>query len=71
MLVKERSECYRDKKMPESGPKECPMCGGSMQLKRSQIVTQVPGNPEATTRPVAEWVCPDCDYYEEAEGENA
>jgi len=39
----------------------CPLCGGTMDLKRTQRVTQVPGNPKAT----AEWVCPDCDYFEE------
>jgi rubredoxin len=29
---------------------------------------QVPGNPKATRQISAEWVCPDCDYFEEAEG---
>ena len=53
--------------MSETGPRECPMCAGSMQLKRTQTVTQVPGNPKATVKNVAEWVCPDCDYFEEAD----
>jgi transposase len=35
--------------------KECPLCGG---------------NPETATRTVREWICPDCDNFEEAgEGE--
>lgn len=41
-----------------------------MQLKRTQTVMQVPGNPKPTAKKVAEWVCPDCDYFEEAEEEN-
>ena len=43
------------------------MCGGSMQLKRGQSVTHIPGNPKPTIKQTAEWVCPDCDYFEEAE----
>jgi uncharacterized protein with PIN domain len=47
--------------------RECPLCGGTMRLKRSETVVQVPGNPKTTSRTTAEWVCPDCDYFEEAE----
>ena len=43
------------------------MCGGSMRLKQNQIVVQTPGNPTATPRTEREWICPDCDYFEEAE----
>jgi hypothetical protein len=50
--------------------KECPLCGGSMKLREQQSVVQVPGNPSATTRLTREWICPDCDYFEEAEEEN-
>jgi hypothetical protein len=49
--------------------KECPLCGESMRLNESRNVQQVPGNPGATTRKVREWVCPECDYFEEAEAE--
>jgi len=45
------------------------MCGGSMQLKRTQSETHVPGNPQPTTARSTEWVCPDCDYFEEADEE--
>jgi transposase len=55
--------------MPEPQSKDCPLCGGTMRLKRFQSVAQVPGNPKPTTRNVAEWVCPDCEYFEEAEEE--
>jgi rubredoxin len=49
--------------------RECPMCGGSMRLKRSAALVQIPGNPRPTPRPSAEWICPDCDYFEEADEE--
>jgi hypothetical protein len=40
-----------------------------MLLKVGHPVVRVPGNPDDTTRRTAEWVCPDCDYFEEAEGD--
>ena len=40
-----------------------------MRLTPRHTVVQVPGNLNATTRDISEWVCPDCDYFEEAEGE--
>jgi len=49
--------------------KECPLCGGTMRVKRTEDVLRVPGNPQPTRRSTAEWICPDCDYYEEAEEE--
>ena len=50
--------------------KECPLCGGTMRLKESIVTSQTPGNPKTMTRRVREWVCPDCDNFEEAgEGE--
>jgi hypothetical protein len=45
------------------------MCGGSMQVKETHTVVQIPGNPTPTKRTTREWVCPDCDYFEEAEQE--
>jgi YgiT-type zinc finger domain-containing protein len=47
--------------------KECPLCGGTMKLRENKTTVHVPGNPNATTRTTREWVCPDCDYFEEAE----
>jgi hypothetical protein len=49
--------------------KECPLCGTPMQLRVTSSVVQIPGNPNATTRRTREWVCPDCDYFEESEEE--
>jgi rubredoxin len=49
--------------------KECPLCGSMMRLERRQTVVRIPGNPKETTKVTEEWVCPDCDYFEEAEQE--
>jgi hypothetical protein len=53
--------------MPDE--KECPMCGEAMHLHEREQPVQVPGNPEPTSRPVREWVCPECDYFEEDSGD--
>ena len=53
--------------MPEA--RECPLCGETMKLRENHTVMHVPGNPNATTRSVREWICPECDYFEEAEEE--
>jgi hypothetical protein len=45
------------------------MCNGSMVLHGAVTTVRVPGNVEDTTRPTPEWVCPDCDYFEDAEEE--
>jgi hypothetical protein len=41
-----------------------------MQLHERRDVVRVPGNPNATTRQTREWVCPDCEYFEEADEED-
>ena len=47
--------------------KECPMCGESMRLREREITERVPGTTQAMTSKSREWVCPDCDYFEEVE----
>jgi YgiT-type zinc finger domain-containing protein len=47
--------------------KDCPLCGESMRLKLSERSDSVPGTGQVTKRQVREWVCPECDYWEEAE----
>jgi len=42
--------------------RECPLCGETMRLS----VRDVP-DAEGRTRVVREWICPECDYFEEAE----
>jgi rubredoxin len=51
--------------------RECPMCGGSMRLKRTEVTLQIQGNPSPTKRTDVEWVCPDCDYFEEVDEERS
>jgi hypothetical protein len=46
---------------------ECPQCGGTMTVHEAKTVVQIPGNPKATVRVAKEWVCPDCDYFEEVD----
>jgi len=53
--------------VPET--KDCPMCGETMRLRTHDTVVRIPGNPNATTHTTSEWVCSDCDYFEEAEEE--
>jgi hypothetical protein len=51
-----------------SMPKECPMCGEFMRLVTRETVSRVPGTSQEVKTPVREWVCPECDYFEEDEG---
>ena len=37
-----------------------------MQRRESAVVTRIPGFPEARAKTTDEWVCPDCDYFEDA-----
>jgi len=46
---------------------ECPLCGGTMIVRESESVTRIPGNPSATLHVTKEWVCPDCEYFEEVD----
>lgn len=47
--------------------KDCPMCGESMRVRERQVTDRVPGTPQTLTTTFREWVCPDCDYFEEVE----
>jgi hypothetical protein len=51
------------------GSKECPLSGATLRRKEHHTIIRLPGNPNATSRVSREWVCPDCDYYEEDDGE--
>jgi hypothetical protein len=42
-----------------------------MRLTRTENVERVPGDPRAINRSSAEWICPDCDYFEEADEERS
>lgn len=47
--------------------RECPLCAGTMRLKRTETAVQIPGNPRPTPQLALEWICPDCDYFEEVD----
>jgi C4-type Zn-finger protein len=49
--------------------KECPLCGEMMRLHVAERTDRMPGTAQTSTRVVREWVCPECDYWEEAESE--
>jgi YgiT-type zinc finger domain-containing protein len=48
--------------------KECPLCGGTMTLTTHETIERKPSGQTAT-RVVREWVCPECDNWEEIEDE--
>ena len=49
--------------------KECPLCGERMRRKDMELVDVIPGTTETKVRKVSEWVCPECDNFEEIEEE--
>ena len=38
-----------------------------MRLRTREQTDRVPGTREVKTIPVREWICPECDHFEEAE----
>ena len=47
--------------------KECPLCGETMRLSVRGTQETIPGAGQSSVRVVREWICPECDYFEEAE----
>jgi C4-type Zn-finger protein len=47
--------------------KECPLCGERMYLETREHIARVPGTMQEVRRTSREWVCRECDYFEEAE----
>jgi C4-type Zn-finger protein len=47
--------------------KECPMCGDPMTLQTRETITRVPGTSQEIRALVREWVCRECDYFEDAD----
>lgn len=45
------------------------MCGELMRLSERDVQERVPGSGQQAPRRVREWMCPECDYFEEAEGD--
>jgi acetone carboxylase gamma subunit len=48
--------------------RECPLCGESMRMVERQTADQIPGTSDFKVKSTWEWVCPECDNFEEAEG---
>jgi predicted RNA-binding Zn-ribbon protein involved in translation (DUF1610 family) len=51
----------------ETDQRECPMCGEKMRRLEREIVDLIPGTSEMKRRMAIEWICPECDYFEEEE----
>jgi len=49
--------------------KECSLCGATMRLHEYEKVDIIPGMSEVKKRKMSEWVCPDCDNFEEVDRE--
>jgi hypothetical protein len=47
--------------------RECPLCGEAMRLVTRDVQDRIPGHVASTARSQREWVCPECDYFEEDE----
>ncbi len=43
------------------------MCGEPMRLSEREIRDKIPGGGLTTIRRMREWICPECEYFEEAE----
>lgn len=39
-----------------------------MRLSVREVQERLPGHGQPSTRQVREWLCQECDYFEEAEG---
>jgi len=46
---------------------DCPMCGEVMRLKVREQIDYIPGQSQTVRTEIKEWICPDCDYFEEYE----
>jgi rubredoxin len=52
--------------MPEAPEtKECPMCGEQMRRDAHERRDHLPRLARPQPRLAREWVCPECDYFEE------
>ena len=38
-----------------------------MHFRTREATDSIPGTGQTSTRNVREWICPECDYWEEAE----
>ena len=47
--------------------KECPLCGELMRLHDREHIVVIPGTSETRKTRSWEWICPECDYFEDKE----
>lgn len=47
--------------------RECPLCAERMRLETRETITRVPGTSQEIRTVIREWICGECDYFEEAE----
>ena len=47
--------------------KDCPLCGELMRRVMRTITDRIPGHSQISTRVIREWICRECDYFEEDE----
>lgn len=45
------------------------MCGESMRLEPVEQISRIAGTTQTSMRHALEWLCPECDYFEEVEGQ--
>ncbi len=46
------------------------MCGETMRLSVRELPGGVTGQGQSSVRVVREWICPECDYFEEADSDD-
>ena len=46
---------------------ECPLFAETMILETREIISRVPGTTQQIRTVIREWVCRECDYFEETE----
>lgn len=49
--------------------KECPLCGEVMRLKTREMIDRIPGQSQVVRHEVREWICPECDFFEDVDAE--
>jgi len=70
-LVTRNSELGTRNRRVHMPAKECPLCGELMRLVEREILDRVPGTSEVKRHKTSEWVCPECDHFEEADAGGA
>jgi hypothetical protein len=38
-----------------------------MRIRQREVVERVPGTPQTIRTKATEWICPECDYFEDSE----